>query len=147
MRRILVAVDDSDASRRASAFVDDFFKGDDISIVAVNVAHTPTEAIPPAPYGGAFVPPASEEASAIEEAVEREETKGEAVAAAYAPMDAEIEVVFGETVDAIRQAAENENADLIVVGSNDRGFLSRLFGGSVSERLQRESAIPVLVVP
>jgi len=33
------------------------------------------------------------------------------------------------------------------VGSTDKGFLQRLLGGSVSERLTRAAALPVLVVP
>ena len=53
-----------------------------------------------------------------------------AVAVAQAPHDAEVEVVVGETVEAIERAAEDENADLVVVGSNDKGFLQRLLGGS-----------------
>lgn len=55
--------------------------------------------------------------------------------------------MFGEPVEAIEQAAEDENADLIVVGSSHKGFLQRILGGSVSERLPRESTRPVLVVP
>lgn len=149
MRRILVAVDESPASRRAAAFVDGFFKGDDVSIVAVNVARTPVEWMPPAPYGGVYAWPAGRlgDGSVLDDALAREEARGEAVAASQAPRDANIEVVFGETVEAIERAAEDENADLIVVGSNDKGFLQRLFGGSVSERLARESSRPVLVVP
>jgi hypothetical protein len=57
MRRILVAVDETPASRRAAAFVDGFFTGDDVSIVAVNVARVPVEWMPPAPYGGVYAWP------------------------------------------------------------------------------------------
>src|SRR5919106_6872508 len=107
MRRILVAVDETEASRRAATFVDGFFTGDDVSIVAVNVARVPVEWMPPAPYGGVYAwpsPPAED--PRVEEALKREEARGEAVAAAQAPADSEIEVVFGETVDAIERAAE-----------------------------------------
>lgn len=86
MRRILVAVDESDASRRAAAFVNGFFKGDDVSIVAVNVAKVPVEWLP-APYGGTFVWPAGPvgDESLLDAALAREEARGEAVAAAQAP--------------------------------------------------------------
>jgi nucleotide-binding universal stress UspA family protein len=50
-------------------------------------------------------------------------------------------------VEAIARAAEDENADLIVVGSTDKGFLQRLIGGSVSQRLARSTTRPVLIVP
>ena len=41
MRRILVAVDESPALGRAATFVNAFFKADDVSVVAVNVARVP----------------------------------------------------------------------------------------------------------
>jgi hypothetical protein len=52
MRRILVAVDDSDASKRVGEFVNEFFADLDVEILAVNVAAPPTGTIPPPmPYG------------------------------------------------------------------------------------------------
>jgi nucleotide-binding universal stress UspA family protein len=149
MRHILVAVDESDASRRAASFVDQMFGDrDDVSIVALNVARVPVEWMPPAPYGGLYSWPFGvDDRSPFDAAMAREEAEGRAVAAAQAPPGADIEVVAGQTVEAIERAAEDENADLIVVGSNDKGFLQRLFGGSVSEELARHRTRPVLVVP
>jgi nucleotide-binding universal stress UspA family protein len=148
MRRILVAVDETDASRRAARFVEGFFDADDVSIVAVNVARVPVAWVPPMPYGTVYGWPFDRsEAGIYDEAVAHEQAEAEAIAAAQAPQDATIEVVFGEAVEAIERAADDENADLIVVGTNDKGFLQRLFGGSVAQRLARESTRPVLVVP
>lgn len=42
--------------------------------------------------------------------------------------------------------AENEGADLIVVGSHGRSSLGRLVLGSVANRVVAESRVPVLVV-
>jgi nucleotide-binding universal stress UspA family protein len=81
-----------------------------------------------------------------EEAVVREEQAGEAVALAQAPADADVEVVFGEVVEAILRAADDGDADVIVVGTNDKGFLQRLLSGSVSQELARKAARPVLIV-
>lgn len=150
MRRILVAVDESEASRRAATFVDGFFHGrDDVSIVAVNVARVPLEWMPAVPYGTIAPWPASPtyDRDAVDEAMAREEGEAQAVAAAQAPPGAEVEVVFGETVEAIMTAADDQNADLVVVGSSDKGFLQRLIGGSVSDDLARRSSRPVLIVP
>jgi nucleotide-binding universal stress UspA family protein len=151
MRRILVAVDETEGSRRAAEFVDRFFAGMDVSITAVNVARAPADTVPPVPYGGVYTWPwgpgmAAREREALDEAVLREEQKGEALAARQAPADADVEVVFGEAVEAISRAAEDQDADLIVVGSNDRGFLQRLLGGSVSEGLAHKAPRPVLIV-
>jgi nucleotide-binding universal stress UspA family protein len=150
VKHILVAVDETEASRRAAAFVDGFFGGrDDVSIVAVNVARVPVDWMPPAPYGGIYAWPLTVggERASIDEAVAREEAKARAVATANAPHDADVEVVFGEAVEAIERAAADEHADLIVIGSNDKGFLRRLLGGSVSEELARHGTRPLLIVP
>jgi nucleotide-binding universal stress UspA family protein len=129
--------------------VDRFFAGMDVAITAVNVARNPMDTVPPVPFGGAFpwgLPwgpagpdMAAGDRTAWEQAVVREQQAGEAVALAQAPADADVEVVFGEVVEAILRAADDEDADLIVVGSNDKGFLQRLLGGSVSEELARKA--------
>jgi nucleotide-binding universal stress UspA family protein len=150
MRRILVAVDEGEASRRAATFVNGFFRGqDDLSVVALNVARVPVDWMPAVPYGSVAPWPASPtwDRDAVDEALAREEGEAQAIAAAQAPEGAEIEVVFGETVDAILTAADDENADMIVVGSSHQGFLQRLIGRSVSEDLARRSPRPVLIVP
>src|SRR5690606_12935104 len=43
--------------------------------------------------------------------------------------------------------AEREQADLVIVGSNQRGAVGRLFAGSVALDLLRDSATNVIVVP
>jgi nucleotide-binding universal stress UspA family protein len=149
MRRILVAVDDSPASGRAVTFVNAFFRDEDISITAVNVARVPVEWIPPTPYGGLMPWPWGPDGAGLmpEDAIERAEEEATAVVAEQAPVDADVEVVFGETVEAIERAAEETGADLIVVGSNHKGVVQRAIEGSVSERLARETSRPLLVVP
>jgi nucleotide-binding universal stress UspA family protein len=147
--RILVAVDRTEGSRRAAAFVDRFFAGMDVAVTAVNVARDPPETVPPVPFGEVFPwGPAGPDMAGgdREQAMVREQQAGEAVASAQAPADADVEVVFGEVVEAILRAADDEDADLIVVGSNDKGFLQRLLGGSVSEELARKASRPVLIV-
>jgi nucleotide-binding universal stress UspA family protein len=150
--RILVAVDKTDGSRRAAEFVDRFFSGMDVAITAVNVARTPVDALPAVPFGGVFPwgpggpGMGADDRAAVDEALTRERQAAEAVALAQAPADADVEVVFGEVVEAILSAAEDDNADLIVVGSNDKSFLQRLLSGSVSEELARKAPRPVLIV-
>ena len=46
----------------------------------------------------------------------------------------------------IVEAAEAESADLIVVGTHERGAVGRLFLGSVSDHVVRHGARPVMVV-
>jgi nucleotide-binding universal stress UspA family protein len=52
----------------------------------------------------------------------------------------------GDPAEAIIAAARDNNADVIVVGSHDRGWLERLFTSSVGEKVVRKADTPVLVV-
>ena len=52
----------------------------------------------------------------------------------------------GEPGEAILEAAAAEEADMIVLGSHGRGAIGRLLLGSVSERVVRQAAVPVVVV-
>jgi nucleotide-binding universal stress UspA family protein len=58
----------------------------------------------------------------------------------------ELLVVEGLPADAIRNTAAGSGSDLIVMGTHGRGGLNRLMLGSVTERVLRESRIPVLAV-
>jgi nucleotide-binding universal stress UspA family protein len=58
----------------------------------------------------------------------------------------EVRVVEAMPVDGIRQVAQEAKADLIVMGTHGRSGVNRLMLGSVTERLLRESEIPVLAV-
>jgi nucleotide-binding universal stress UspA family protein len=57
----------------------------------------------------------------------------------------ETRVVLGDPVWEICQAAEQEQADLIVMGSHGRTGLSHVLLGSVAERVVRHAPCPVLV--
>jgi nucleotide-binding universal stress UspA family protein len=52
----------------------------------------------------------------------------------------------GEPGPSIVDAAASEQADLVVVGSHNRGPVGRIFIGSVSEHVVRNAPCPVLVV-
>ena len=87
-------------------------------------------------------------ASAVDvatEAIDAAAARAEAVAT-DAGVDAMPIGQVGEPVAAIVHAAAEHHADVIVVGSQSRGWLSRLFEPSVSVRVQRATHLPVLVV-
>ena len=52
----------------------------------------------------------------------------------------------GDAGESIVDVAESESADLIVVGTHDRGAVGRLFLGSVSDHVVRHARCPVMVV-
>ncbi len=52
----------------------------------------------------------------------------------------------GDAGESILEASEAEAADLIVVGTHERGAVGRLFLGSVSDYVVRHARCPVMVV-
>jgi nucleotide-binding universal stress UspA family protein len=53
----------------------------------------------------------------------------------------------GDTGDAILEAAENLDADLIVLGSHSRRGLDKILMGSVAEKVLRHSKTPLFIIP
>jgi nucleotide-binding universal stress UspA family protein len=56
-------------------------------------------------------------------------------------------VASGSAAAEIVKYANDQKADLIVVGSHGRGVVDRLVMGNVAERVVRQAACPVMVVP
>ncbi len=151
---MLVAVDGGEASQRAVAFVNRFFEGMPVEIVGLNVANEPITWMPVGvgvgaafswPFGvaeGSTLPDSA--AAAAAGAAQR---RGDETLADSGLRCERREVRFGDPVDVITRVAADEHVDLVVVGSADKGLLARLLSGSVTLRLARHPAVPVLIVP
>lgn len=63
-----------------------------------------------------------------------------------ADVDFDIEVVFGHPAEEIVAYAEENDVEGIVVGSHGRKGVSRMFLGSVAEKVVRRAPMPVTVV-
>ncbi len=63
------------------------------------------------------------------------------------PIEVVVSAHDGDPGARLAHLAEREAADLVIVGSNQRGAVERLFAGSVSLDLLRDAATNVLVVP
>jgi nucleotide-binding universal stress UspA family protein len=61
-------------------------------------------------------------------------------------IDVEEHLRVGEPARAIRKFVEENDIDLIVIGSHGRSGLSRVILGSVTEKVLRRTHLPVLVV-
>jgi nucleotide-binding universal stress UspA family protein len=55
-------------------------------------------------------------------------------------------IELGEPVEPLLEVADQRDADLIVVGSRQHGFLDRLLGRPVDEAVARRSERDVLLV-
>ncbi len=168
MTRVLIAADDSDVSVGAARTARSLF-GDDADYLVVNVAETPAlawgedsmmwgyaypMAVPPlagAAGGPPLVvrpapPPASSDVPPPPSSVDVAEQAAESVAQAAGLAEATAIGEVGEASHAILEAAELHDVDVIVVGSHERGWFSRLLSGSVSTSVAKRSPVPVLVV-
>jgi nucleotide-binding universal stress UspA family protein len=133
MPRILIAVDGSDASRRALERVTSFMKEADVALVTVA---RPIYRDPP--YTG-YTDPTDEEEQRQRLLEARAELQRAGIAATgYAPV--------GDPADQILATAKAFEADLIVLGARSLGTVGRRVLGSVSTKVMHESDRDVLIV-
>jgi nucleotide-binding universal stress UspA family protein len=62
-------------------------------------------------------------------------------------VEADYELVKGPVVDTIIEKAASYNADIIILGAHNHGFLYRAFIGSVCTGVVKHSPCPVLIIP
>ncbi|UCB42238.1 MAG: universal stress protein [Dehalococcoidales bacterium] len=58
----------------------------------------------------------------------------------------ETTVLFGNVLEQLVEYTKNNSVDLIIIATHGRSGVSRLFLGSVAERLFRQAPVPVLMV-
>lgn len=144
-RHILVALDDTESSRRAAVFVDRFFAGIDTRVDVLSVAESPLVDAPAAGPGG-MLGGATGSAEVLRQISDATRAAAERIAS-DANLDADVALVAeGDPVDAITRVAAERDVDLVVVGSSHKGLWQRLISGSVSRGVVDESPAPVLVV-
>jgi nucleotide-binding universal stress UspA family protein len=151
-KKVLVALDEGEPSHRAADFVNRFFSGADVEVLAINVARAPTPFFPPTVGYGVMYPwgyevPLAGEPEERTQVLEARQHVAASLASETGLGDAEPIGGVGDPAEAIRQAADEHDVDLIVVGATDRGVLDRLFNPSVSHELTHHPTRPVLVVP
>jgi nucleotide-binding universal stress UspA family protein len=61
--------------------------------------------------------------------------------------DVRLEVAIGKPAPEILRISREQDADLVVMGSHGASGFRKLFFGSTTERMLRETAVPVLVTP
>jgi nucleotide-binding universal stress UspA family protein len=59
----------------------------------------------------------------------------------------DIELVYGAPFTEIIRLIREQNVNLVVMGSQGRGFIKELFLGSVSHNVARNSEASVLLIP
>jgi nucleotide-binding universal stress UspA family protein len=136
--RVLLATDLSAASEGATQVAIDLAVRDGAQLIVLSVVDPGLLRLP----GGHFL-----------RRVDQERTRVEAAAQAIvgrargAGATATFLVWEGDPAEAILEAAESEDVDVIVLGSHSRGRLGRLILGSTSARVSEAARRRVLVIP
>jgi nucleotide-binding universal stress UspA family protein len=136
------------AVRRAAEYARAFAA----KVVVVSVAPPPPLAEVGAPGAFGLMPYAAYPTRDAGQVAERDEQlweqHHERVHALFADADLQVEFagVAGEPAEELVEAAEQRQAELIIVGTREPGFLERLLGGSVSQDVARRARCDVLIV-
>ena len=139
-KRILVPLDGSDTAEAAAEVAADLARSSGGSIRLLQVSPVPEQRMGTA---GRVVAYADQE-------MERLEAEGrdylEGVGARIAPVPSETIVRFGEPSAEILVEADAFGADMIVLTTGRQGWLKRMTGGGLGERVLRAAPVPVLLV-
>ena len=136
MKTIVLGYDDSESSMRALQRVIELAKAFDARVVAISAAPV----LVPAGHGIGPIDPTSTPE------LHREELGHVKAVLDKLGISAAYQVGLGHPADVILEAAEECEADMIVVGTSEPGLLSRILGLSVSENVQRRARCDVLIV-
>jgi nucleotide-binding universal stress UspA family protein len=149
---IVVGYDGTPAAERALRRAAEYARAFAAKVVVVNVAAPQPLAEVSAPGAFGLLPYSAYALDDARELAERDEQlweqHRERVQALFADAGLPVEFagVAGEPAQELVEAAEERQADLIVVGTREPGFLDRLLGGSVSQDVARRARCDVLIV-
>ena len=161
MKTIVIGYDGSDAAERALARAADIAQVFSARLVVVSVSDSATvpatsgfeptaELVPPAVVGpvapGGTVPLPKPLSAQEPEELARRQLERARMSLASRKVETEYLVELGDPAERLLEVADQRDADLIVVGSRERGFLERLLGRSVDEAVARRAERDVLLV-
>lgn len=141
IRGILVPVDFSECSEKAFSWALDLAEKWKATITLLHVVPTP-------PYSpvvmGSYFDPSAFERNLLADAENSARALLDRQATRSVPTG--IKVCVGEPFHAICRIAEEEQFDMIIMGSHGRTGLPHIVLGSIAERVVRHAPCPVLVV-
>ena len=146
MKTIVVGYDGSDPAKRALERAGMLAEKLGSKLVVTSVAEPVAVAEDPYVPGDAIglaapaivpVPDRAEAGRELKEARDSLQNKA---------LDVEYEGTVGDAAQGIIDVADKHDADLIVVGTREPGFVDRVLGGDVSEAVSRRAHRDVLIV-
>jgi nucleotide-binding universal stress UspA family protein len=163
MKTILVGYDGSDAAERALQRAGGIAEAFSARLVVVSVSGWPHLPAPvsglepgaelvlppvagPVGLGGTVPVPDPGRAPPEPEELARRQLERAKMSLAGRKLESEYVVELGDPAERLLEIAEQRDADLIVIGSREHGFLDRLLGRSVDESVAQRSERDVLLV-
>lgn len=140
LQKIVCALDLSEHSKLVAEYATMLAKMSGASIVAVYAAPTLTQ------YTGFHVPPNTIDSFVGEIVSGAEKAMTDFVTEHFPEVQVKAEVVVCYAAEEILSLAENEDADLIVMGTHGRKGIDRILFGSVAEKVVKNSSRPVLTI-
>lgn len=140
MKRILAAVDGSDAANRAAAFAARLARETDAALTLIHVYDAPTAVL----LG--LEAQSAEEVHKTKEILGKGSFDGARRAIGELPITLTTHAGIGHPAPEIVAYAKANQVDLIVVGSQGRSNLESVLLGSVSDYVVRHASCPVTVV-
>ncbi|MGQ9720580.1 MAG: universal stress protein [Candidatus Jordarchaeum sp.] len=148
IKKILVALDGSVYSDKVAKYGGDLAQRYNAKITLIHVFEPPTLVMP---VGGMETSMPAAEIELTNRIIEEINTKAKKFLNQYKKglakgLEVEIIVEKGNISNTILIFAEENNYDLIVVGSRGFGDIKRFFLGSVSDKVSKHAHCPVLIV-
>ena len=140
IKKILCAVDLSEHSKQVAEYAATLAKTLNASVIVVYTAPSLSQ------YVGFHVPPNTIENFVGEIVTGAEQSMENFVNENFAGIEAKGQVLIGYAAEEILNRANDENADLIVMGTHGRKGIDRILFGSVAEKVVKNARVPVLTI-
>ena len=140
IKKILCAVDLSDHSELVAEYAATMAKSLNASVLVVYTAPSLSQ------YVGFHVPPNTIENFVGEIVTGAEDSMQAFMEKNFAGVDAKSLVLVGYAAEEILNRANEENADMIIMGTHGRKGIDRILFGSVAEKVVKNASMPVLTI-
>lgn len=140
IKNIMCAVDFSEMSAKVASYTQTLAKSLDASVKVVYVAPSLSQ------YVGFHVPPTSIENFVGEIVTGAEKTMDTFVEENFSEVDVAGKVLSGYAAEEILNYADNENIDMIIMGTHGRKGIDRVLFGSVAEKIVKAAKMPVMTI-
>lgn len=140
IKKILCAVDFSEASGEVAEYAGILAKSMGSQVICLYVAPSLSQ------YVGFHVPPSSIESFVGEIVSGADTTMNSFLNEHFQGVSVEGRVVTGYAAEEILTLAEEEQTDLIVMGTHGRKGIDRILFGSVAEKVVKSAKAPVLTI-